>query len=368
MSRHAGSTCLAILSFLFYLFTTVVSETWNVTVDDAGSDPLTGRLMKFSSEWAYGPSCESCEVTMHADFDLDQVYNRTWHDTTFVQPTDSQSVEFTFNGSAVYVYGILPHNQGPWMPTVNLSFTIDGKFIRRYSRPTLPNRTTYDILFFVEEDLAPCQHTILIENGADTQIVGSIALLDYMVYTHVDPPTAGAPTPPIFDSTKNTPTKFKSSSSISSTGQHASSSLPTSNTSSSFTTSTLISTSQTTPIVSRVTSKATTTTQSVQTTRVTPTGQPITPTVHQGALIGSIVGGVIGGMAIITVITLFFIRHRKQKSCKRPSAFPIDASPSQPISRRLNTKETTQVDLSSLEAAPPAYNALIDHHPDIFTR
>ena len=68
----------------------------NVTVDDAGLDPLTGATFSYSptDHWSQGNGCEQCQ----AQLDPSQVHGGTWHDTTYDALTPIETASFEFTG------------------------------------------------------------------------------------------------------------------------------------------------------------------------------------------------------------------------------------------------------------------------------
>ena len=70
----------ALISLLPVLLTANARKV-NVTVDDAGFDPLTGNAFAYSPSpsWNLGSACEDCASKP----DPVQTYNGTWHDATY---------------------------------------------------------------------------------------------------------------------------------------------------------------------------------------------------------------------------------------------------------------------------------------------
>lgn len=76
---HHGCAYAIVLLWLCSLSLTSLAR--NVTLDDQNGDPETGRLVVYQPEdlWTQGESCTQCTIQP----DKSQVYDNTWHDSTF---------------------------------------------------------------------------------------------------------------------------------------------------------------------------------------------------------------------------------------------------------------------------------------------
>lgn len=73
----------------------------NVTVDDAGTNQLTGLGFSYApvSDWNFGPNCTECVAHLNQS----QLYMGSWHDATYDGPSgpraELQSATLGFNGA-----------------------------------------------------------------------------------------------------------------------------------------------------------------------------------------------------------------------------------------------------------------------------
>ena len=77
----------------------------NVTVDDAGADPLTGATFIYSptDHWSQGNGCGPCQ----AKLDPSEVHGGTWHDTTYDALTPIETASFSFTGESYIVLWVV---------------------------------------------------------------------------------------------------------------------------------------------------------------------------------------------------------------------------------------------------------------------
>ncbi|KAF7316302.1 hypothetical protein MIND_00148900 [Mycena indigotica] len=155
----------------------------NKTIDDTD-----GSAWTFSGSWhaitAQNP-CTNCV----ANPDPNRIYNRSWHDGS------ARSGTFTFQGVAVYIYGIDVNNPA----RVGFSMSNPSISTSHYRDTGSPGSFIYDSLFFSMNNLdGTQQHTV-----AFTEIVvdgpggvpGMAALFDYAIVT-VDQEDSAPPTQP----------------------------------------------------------------------------------------------------------------------------------------------------------------------------
>ncbi|KAF9441714.1 hypothetical protein P691DRAFT_852177 [Macrolepiota fuliginosa MF-IS2] len=188
--------CIYLFSILFFPAKPALV---NVTVDDSGQDPVTNRTIAYGPGWHAGQDCDICFITTISGFDPGQTYQRSWHDGSFAQ-TNALPLfaTFSFYGSAIYVFGILAKNDGPWPTTLDVQFYIDGRLSDTFDQP-LPAQHTYNVSLFSINDLTNSEHVLVMFNGELGKST-SLALIDYLVYSY-DPENAtsigiAASTPP----------------------------------------------------------------------------------------------------------------------------------------------------------------------------
>ncbi|EJD35774.1 hypothetical protein AURDEDRAFT_175169 [Auricularia subglabra TFB-10046 SS5] len=157
----------------------------NVTIDDALGDNLSGEMPEYNGEhWhprsAAGTPCDECTARPDPAFAL----NGTWHDQLTFSGEEPATISFTFSGTAVYIFCIVP-NGIPNTPenVTRLSFYLDdslsGNYLHHVDK-TL-DQYLYNQLVFSGDGLTADNHTLRIVNQpADT---GSLILFDYAVYT-----------------------------------------------------------------------------------------------------------------------------------------------------------------------------------------
>lgn len=201
------------------LFVPARSGLVNITVDDTFGDPTTGSIPGYSAgsddSWNAGsPSenCSSCHVSQ-SNLDLSQIYRETWHDTTILPSgTASATITVQFTGSAVYVFNILPNTLQGTITSADISFSIDGENVGRFTRsPDSSGTILYNQLVYSNTALNDGPHTLVM-----TPNINSLILFDYLVYTtqNDDSDNSSWAAPSITPtSTSTSDNKFRSSSS-----------------------------------------------------------------------------------------------------------------------------------------------------------
>ncbi|KAL5513833.1 hypothetical protein ACEPAH_4234 [Sanghuangporus vaninii] len=123
-------------------------------------------------------NCSDC----FAQPDSSQTFNGTWHDATFT-PTDgsARAIEFSFNGSALYVFFVLA-NTIPFTDTVtDMNFILDeetfGSFVHQ---PTISSDFQYNVPVYVNDSLSSGQHHMRMEAAGNHS---ALILFDYFIYT-----------------------------------------------------------------------------------------------------------------------------------------------------------------------------------------
>ncbi|KAM5544809.1 hypothetical protein V8D89_001707 [Ganoderma adspersum] len=204
-----------------------LAELVNVTVDDQLGDRTTGLLPEYTPNdgtWHVGsPSenCSSCKITP-ATFDLSQIHDQTWHDATHSPGLAPATVTVRFNGSAVYVYNVLPNTLAKTTTFVNISFALDGAPAGSFARPPDASSTIlYNQLVYRNVGLEDGPHTLVMSAGGTSK---SLFLFDYLLYstqgngstTINGGPVSTAASDPSSSSSTGTPTNLAQSSSPSS--------------------------------------------------------------------------------------------------------------------------------------------------------
>ncbi|KAH8806927.1 hypothetical protein DL96DRAFT_1473951, partial [Flagelloscypha sp. PMI_526] len=158
----------------------VLAQSSNVSVDDFDTS-ATG--FTFSAGWKTSTSCPGCQ----ANPDIQQSYGGTWHVTSRDPKATGDSAfaasaDIAFNGSAVYVYFILPQTSTFPIGDISCSFSIDSAKTGEFTR-TAPGTTGYlfDQLVF-SKSLSAGQHTLSIVNDAHSG-TDSVMIIDRVVYT-----------------------------------------------------------------------------------------------------------------------------------------------------------------------------------------
>lgn len=141
----------------------------NITVDDANSNLL------YSSAWRVGQTCTVC--LLHPD--PNYVYDRTWHDTTRIG-SDPVTVNYTFKGTDLYVYGIMSNVVNDIIiSNVNLILNIDGVDIAAFAfQPLNLNSYSYNTNVFAIHGLSDVSHRMSIALQPRSQFH-----FDYLIYT-----------------------------------------------------------------------------------------------------------------------------------------------------------------------------------------
>ncbi|EJF67361.1 hypothetical protein DICSQDRAFT_165186 [Dichomitus squalens LYAD-421 SS1] len=237
----------------------------NVTIDDTIGDPITGLIPAYapSNKWALGQQCSTCNIhsgTTNGTIDLGQVFNGTWHDSTYSVGDPDHTVSVSFNGISVYVYNIIANDLPGTTTFTNLTFWIDNEVVGSFTHsPENTEAFFYSQAVYVNETLPNGLHSLVMHAGGASE---SLILFDRIVYTSQDDP--------------------------SSTSSAASSSSP----------------SQSSPTSQALSSHS--------------AGKSSTPV---GAIVGGVVGGV--GVIVLLGLLVFCLR-RKRDAAHRPDADRVD--------------------------------------------
>ncbi|KAI0712852.1 hypothetical protein C8T65DRAFT_574483 [Cerioporus squamosus] len=156
----------------------------NVTVDDTFGNSEENLKIVYQpvGSWSAGVDCTNCE----AHLDTTQVYNGTWHDTTYFSddpPSSPLSASLTFDGVAIYVFCIVTRSSTNPFGNSDMTFYMDGVEVDRFVQP--PNGDPayqYSFPVYVNESIPSGGHTFMLVNGrAGGQT--ALTLLDYIVFS-----------------------------------------------------------------------------------------------------------------------------------------------------------------------------------------
>ncbi|KAI0638985.1 hypothetical protein C8Q77DRAFT_1078700 [Trametes polyzona] len=157
---------------------------FNVTIDDTYGDVLTGSHIQYipKAAWKSGLGCVDCRAQPDEAF----AFNHTWHESVVNKPSGAlvPTALALFEGSAIYVYCIIPDEREATDGFPNMVFTLDAEAVGSYNVDT-PLRTgpyDYNVLVYANTSLVPGKHVLEIMNGVPGSN-GSILLLDYILYT-----------------------------------------------------------------------------------------------------------------------------------------------------------------------------------------
>lgn len=180
-SAHRGSRrtiCILLLLVRFSLATLT-----NRTIDDSNGDSVTGLQPVFapaSGAWHTGQSCPGCLVQP----DENQVFDHTWHGVTASPPDPSpRNVTLTFNGTALWVFCVIP-NYVEWATTfANLSFELDGQPVGTYSHiPSQSEALQYNVSVYSNTALENAEHEFVMTARRDVN--ASFLAFDWAMYTY----------------------------------------------------------------------------------------------------------------------------------------------------------------------------------------
>ncbi|TFK19302.1 hypothetical protein FA15DRAFT_709108 [Coprinopsis marcescibilis] len=173
----------------------------NITVDDAGNDPISlGNRTVYDPPacWKDRIVCRGCGHAEKTREIMGIAHNQTWKTATFNLDAPVLTAEFRFNGTAVYAYFMLFHRAQ--QPTAQgeskLLFYIDDSLQK--SVELLPTESPFTdlwasvnhylpaTLLFSAQGLSESTHSIRIEwshDGGDTLVTPVVIALDYIEYT-----------------------------------------------------------------------------------------------------------------------------------------------------------------------------------------
>ncbi|KAI0751142.1 hypothetical protein C8Q80DRAFT_554988 [Daedaleopsis nitida] len=169
----------------------------NRTIDDETGDCITGAMPVYSPQgsWAQGSTCRTCGVSS-TFVNTSEVFDGTWHDTTYHPDDADRIILMTFTGHAVYIFHLLAFVPGITTFT-DLRFYLDdqpvGQFIHEFSPTLNGNAIQYHVPVYVNTTLTNAPHTLLIRATGQT---ASLVLFDQVVYSIELPDTDPMSTSP----------------------------------------------------------------------------------------------------------------------------------------------------------------------------
>ncbi|KAF7310547.1 hypothetical protein HMN09_00597500 [Mycena chlorophos] len=181
-----------LLGWSLFLF---VLPSWsalvNVTIDD--SSPTISYAP--AAAWLDSTACRASPTCVVPPKNV-KLVDGTWHESSFSLssggfPNIPSTATIVFNGSAVYVNGIIPGIASNTSANIDLVFFLDGVQVGGFSQATGTSRTFQGVTVLALENIAARTHTLAIQNG---QLDGSdsLLILDSIVYTTVDNPNIAA--------------------------------------------------------------------------------------------------------------------------------------------------------------------------------
>ena len=179
----------------------VASILINRTIDDFYGDEVTKvppSYLPIFNGWNQGNLCDACIIDP-ATADISQIFNGTWHDSTWHVGNPERVISMNFTGVAVYAFVLLV-NQVPDRTTfTNLTFRIDGELAGNFTH--WADNTTeilYNVPAFGRTGLPSAPHVFEIHASGGNE---TLVLFDYAVYT-----TEDTSSPSILQSPSSTPT------------------------------------------------------------------------------------------------------------------------------------------------------------------
>ncbi|KAF9447862.1 hypothetical protein P691DRAFT_670592 [Macrolepiota fuliginosa MF-IS2] len=158
----------------------------NYTIDDQLGDEITSHIPTYAPTFAWATQdCQGCGV----DPDKNQLFDGTATSATFMPDKNisSNTVDFDFNGTAIYIFFTLFYNEGNGV-TVNTecNFTVDSEpavFFNHTGDPTKPANQVrdYKALVFSRTGLTLESHHMKISMSDVSYHV--FLSFDYAMYT-----------------------------------------------------------------------------------------------------------------------------------------------------------------------------------------
>lgn len=172
----------------------------NITIDDTYGDEKTG----LKPNWVVGFEFQSLEcqhpgtnpiltTTCLQGVDSSLAYNQTWTGMTINQTTSTlgglTQLNLTFNGTAIYVYHVIPAINDFSETTFGIAYSLDEDDSKLEAYSKTPH-TQYNQLAYSREGLSPSTHTLGVTIG-DPGLPQMF--FDYAIYTTDDDTTGLSP-------------------------------------------------------------------------------------------------------------------------------------------------------------------------------
>ncbi|PSS37782.1 hypothetical protein PHLCEN_2v383 [Hermanssonia centrifuga] len=308
MARYSTTALLSLILAVVFLADLVVATLVNITVDDSDTQAIT--YIPTTAHWARASSspnqpCNSClEHPTNAS-------GQTWHEATYnsINPLQNiaQTATFIFDGSAIYVFGIISHNHNNTVRDMDIFFYIDDHMVGNFkdSPPANPDGGIvydYNVVLYANPSISqPGSHNFTLQNGQPDGS-SSLILFDYIIYTSdvADQTISNAQA---LTQTSVSTSPLASSASIpsfstpnsSSSARNSSSSTSHSSSSSSPSSSSSTSTTPTTPA------------------DLSSSGR----TISKHILTIIIVSAIVGGVFIIILLAIIFVLYRSRANAQR---------------------------------------------------
>ncbi|KAF8551996.1 hypothetical protein OG21DRAFT_1416887 [Imleria badia] len=159
-----------------------LSALQNVTVDDAVlNGAVVPQYLPSDSVWNIGNNCTGCFVKP----DPSLAYNGTWHDTTYSSSNGyTQAIEFTFTGSALYIFFIIANTVSNATTLTDVDFVLDQLAVSSYTHtPSTSTDYQYNVAIYANDSLVLGEHNMMIQpvNSGNNVLI----LFDYLIYACV---------------------------------------------------------------------------------------------------------------------------------------------------------------------------------------
>ncbi|PSS37780.1 hypothetical protein PHLCEN_2v381 [Hermanssonia centrifuga] len=187
MARYSTTALLSLILAVVFLADLVVATLVNITVDDSDTQAIT--YIPTTAHWASSSPNQPCNSCLEHPTNAS---GQTWHDATYNSTNPLQNITqtatFIFDGSAIYVFGIISHNHNNTVRDMDIFFYIDDHMVGNFkdSPPANPDGGIvydYNVVLYANPSISqPGSHNFTLQNG---QIGGSSSLIlfDYIIYT-----------------------------------------------------------------------------------------------------------------------------------------------------------------------------------------
>lgn len=186
--RALGALQIASLLLQYHLaWAAIVNRTIDDTFGDSDTHLVPVYFPATDGTWK-DQTCIGCAISL----DTKQAFKQTYTAATYSPSTGKISVTLTFNGTAIWVYFILPNNNGEGITTItDCDFTMnkDPAVNFRHAPDLTKTDADYNQLVYSRTDLPFATHTLEISTQAN---FNTYINFDYAIYTHDDDGILGA--------------------------------------------------------------------------------------------------------------------------------------------------------------------------------